>query len=285
MFQEEEDEYIEEESDIDDDDADNRLKEANDQSVLNTKWRQAIVKDLARHSDKGAPGLGSCDSLDRVLGAAADTRQGKLSLREVAHIRRVLARAELEAEASTAPDLRLELEAGRLCGVCRRSRLAGPASLAITRGRGEACELCGVLACSGCVARAGRVTADMEYHIRDIPRHLLGPAPAPAAGPGSRHNCAGSAPSSPAPARAAASEAGHESLPLPPLVTSRWSVAGPWQPRLEAGVRVCLDCSSMVKQVPHQLTNCYGSGASLLIQMNHCRLLQTPGSVAAAVSL
>merc|ERR1719150_91419 len=76
--EEEEDEYIEEESDIDDDDADNRLKEANDQSVLNTKWRQAIVKDLARHSDKGAPGLGSCDSLDSVLGAAADTRQGKL---------------------------------------------------------------------------------------------------------------------------------------------------------------------------------------------------------------
>ena len=253
MFQEEEDEYIEEESDIDDDDADNRLKEASDQSVLNTKWRQAIVKDLARHSDKAAPGLARSDSLDRVLGAAADTHQGKLSLREVAHIRRVLARAELEAEASTAPDLRLELEAGRLCGVCRRSRLAGPASLAITRSRGEACELCGVLACSGCVAHAGRVTADMEYHIRDIPRHLLGPAPAPAAGPGSRHNCAGSAPSSPAPARAAASEAGHESLPLqPPLVTSRWSVAGPWQPRLEAGVRVCLDCSSMIKQVPHK---------------------------------
>merc|ERR1719392_127129 len=113
---------------IDEDDAQNRLGEANNQSVFNKKWRQAIVKDLTRSNSRGRSGqqqssssLTRSDSLDQVLTSAVEQGNVKLSLQEVGHIRRVLARAELETSQLSA-DLKTDLETGRVCGVCRRTR-------------------------------------------------------------------------------------------------------------------------------------------------------------------
>ena len=96
MFQEEEDEYNDSDPD-DDDEAQNRSKEARNQSLFNKKWRQAIVKDLTRQKAGDGGQLTRSDSLDQVLRGQGDNSEVKLSLREVGHIRRVLARAELEA--------------------------------------------------------------------------------------------------------------------------------------------------------------------------------------------
>ena len=225
--------------------------------MFNKKWRQAIVKDLTRQNTGDGGQLTRSDSLDRVLSAAGDKTEVKLSLREVGHIRRVLARAELEAS-HVEPEVRLGVEAGRVCGVCHVQRLGG----GLIRGRGVTCELCRVTACSGCVEVTARLSRDTEYNIQDIPRHLL----APEAGDlevteeaGTRHNCAGSAPSSPRASRRseeARSHTGHTgdmSPPLqPPLVTSRrWSMVT-WPRRIQAEegrLTVCLHCKSMVKQV------------------------------------
>ena len=249
MFQEEEDDYNE--SDTDDDDAQNRSKEARNQSLYNKKWRQAIVKDLTRQKAGDGGHLTRSDSLDQVLSASGDKSEVKLSLREVGHIRRVLARAELEAS-HIEPEVKLEVEAGRVCGVCHVQRLGG----GVIRGRGVTCDLCRVMACSGCVEVTARVSRDTEYNIQDIPRHLLAPEATEEAG--TRHNCAGSAPNSPRASRRSDEDTGHMSLPLqPPLVTSRttlprrWSmVTWPRRPQPEEDrVTVCLHCKSMVKQV------------------------------------
>jgi len=146
--EEEEDEYFEEESDIDEDDAQNRLGEARNQSVFNKKWRQAIVKDLTRSNSVGRSGqqqshsssLNRSDSLDQVLTSAVEQGNVKLSLKEVGHIRRVLARAELETSQLSA-DLKTDLETGRVCGVCRRTRFGRMT-------RGVTCDLCRVNTCN-----------------------------------------------------------------------------------------------------------------------------------------
>ena len=254
MFQEEEDEYND--SDTDDDEAQNRSKEARNQSLFNKRWRQAIVKDLTRQNTGDGGQLTRSDSLDQVLRGQGDNSEVKLSLREVGHIRRVLARAELEASIIE-PEVKQEVEAGRVCGVCHAQRLGG----GVIRGRGVACELCRVMACSGCVEVTARVSRDTEYHIQDIPRHLLAPEAADLEATedaGTRHNCAGSAPSSPRASRRSGEDTGHMSPPLqPPRVTSRttlprrWSMVT-WPRRTQAeedGVTVCLHCKSMVKQV------------------------------------
>ena len=44
MLQEEEDDYIEDESDVDNADSANTHPEARNQSIFNKKWRQAVVK-------------------------------------------------------------------------------------------------------------------------------------------------------------------------------------------------------------------------------------------------
>ena len=227
------------------------MKEARNHSLFNKKWRQAIVKDLTRrtdHSHNAGAQLTRSDSLDQVLHAAGDNSEVKLSLSEVGHIRRVLARAELEVSLIS-PVLKLEVEAGRVCGVCHTSRLGG-----VVRGRGVACELCRVMACPGCVEVTGRVSRDTEYHIQDIPRHLLAPENADIEDKEerTRHNCAGSAPNSPR-------SCGHMALPLrPPLVTSRrWSMAM-WHRRTQQeddSVTVCIHCKSMVKQVTFKIQN------------------------------
>ena len=243
MFQEEEDEYNE--SDTDDDDARNQSKEARIPSLYNRKWRQAIVKDLTLRNSTGDGGqpltLTRSDSLDRVLSAAGDKSEVKLSLREVGHIRRVLARAELEAS-HLEPEVKLEVEAGRVCGVCHAQRLGG----GVIRGRGVTCELCRVMACSACVEVTARVNRDTEYHIQDIPRHLLAPE-VTTEDVVTRHNCAGSAPSSPhASRRSDEVTGGHKSLRRPTrFVTSRrWSMV-PWPRRTqqeEDKLTVCLHC-------------------------------------------
>ena len=147
ILQEEEDEYFEEESDIDEDDAQNRLGEARNQSVFNKKWRQAIVKDLTRSNSRGRSGqqqssssLIRSDSLDQVLTSAVEQGNVKLSLQEVGHIRRVLARAELETSQLSA-DLKSDLETGRVCGVCKRTRFGRMT-------RGVTCDLCRVNTCN-----------------------------------------------------------------------------------------------------------------------------------------
>merc|ERR1712227_61483 len=253
--EEEEDEYFEEESDIDEDDAQNRMGEARNQSVFNKKWRQAIVKDLTRSNSVGRSGqqqspsssLSRSDSLDQVLTSAVEQGNVKLSLKEVGHIRRVLARAELETS-QLSVDLKTDLESGRVCGVCRRTRFGR-----ITRG----------VTCNRCVVTDSRVASDTMYDITDIPKHLLAPDtdPADLGGHRGRHNCAGSAPNSPQTSRR--SEAGgpsdNLSLPLqPPLVTSRSTIPRRWSmvmwPRLdlqprEASITVCLLCKNMIKQI------------------------------------
>ena len=249
MFQEEEDEYNESDTD-DDHDARNRSQETRNPSLYNKKWRQAIVKDLTLRKSSGDGGqpLTRSDSLDQVLSAAGDKSEVKLSLREVGHIRRVLARAELEAS-HLEPEVKLEVEAGRVCGVCHAQRLGS----GLIRGRGVTCELCRVMACSSCVEVTARLSRDTEYNIQDIPRHLLAPE-VTTEDVGTRHNCAGSAPSSPqASRRSDEVTGGHMSLPLqPPLVTSRrWSMVT-WPRRThqeEDRLTVCLHCKTMVKQV------------------------------------
>jgi len=265
--EEEEDEYYEEESDFDEDDAQNRSKEVRNQSLYNKKWRQAIVKDLTRSNTTvnvrtgtghSPPGLTRSDSLDQVL--TSDQSDVKLSLREVGHIRRVLARAELET-CHVSPELRSDLEAGHACAVCHKTRFG-------RLSRGMTCDLCSVKVCNRCVDTASRVSSDTLYDITDIPQHLLAPATLmqDMSGDNTRHNCAGSAPNSPQTRRSCddTSEdvsgdqvSGQISLPLhPPPVTSRstlprrWSMAM-WsrQEHHEDMIRVCLLCKNMIKQI------------------------------------
>jgi len=261
--EEEEDEYFEEESDIDEDDAQKRLGEAGNPSVFNKKWRQAIVKDLTRSNSRGRSGqqqqssLTRSDSLDQVLTSAVDQGNVKLSLQEVGHIRRVLARAELETSQLSA-DLKTDLESGRVCGVCKRTRFGR-----LTRG--VTCDLCRLNTCSRCVVIDSRVASDTMYDLTDIPKHLLAPDtdPADLGSQGGRHNCAGSAPNSPQNSRrsAAGGPSDDLSLPLqPPLVTSRSTIPRRWsmvmwprpdlqQPREAASITVCLLCKNMIKQI------------------------------------
>ena len=50
--------------------------------------------------------------------------EGRLSLKEVGHIRQVLARAELEADSSLSLRLVGEVERGEVCGACLRTRFS-----------------------------------------------------------------------------------------------------------------------------------------------------------------
>jgi len=267
--EEEEDDYLEDESDVENADSANTHPEARNQSVFNKKWRQAVVKDLTlgKGGQSSGPGIVRSDSLDQVLTTAGDGGDVQLSLKEVGHIRRVLARAELEASGMSA-EMRMDLEQGRVCAVCHKTRFG-------RLSRGRRCELCSVVVCTKCVDTASRVSGETKYDITDIPRHLLSPSTLTSSDTcsKSRHNCAGSAPNSPRMRRSADAtctrveeEHGHVSLPLqPPTVTSRSALAGlgrstlprrwsmaTWSgqdTRVQHVVNVCLQCKNMIKQI------------------------------------
>ena len=241
MFQEEEDGLEEEDSDSDD----NSAKETDNQG-FNDKWRQTVVKDLTRWQGSV---ISRCDSLDQVLDTSDDGGKDgvKLSLKEIGHIRRVLARAELETD-NVSSGLRYDLDNGRVCGVCTLTRFG-----VLTRG--WPCDLCSVVSCSGCIDTASRLDTDTVYNIGDIPRHLLAPnTDHPSDTP---HNCAGSAPNSPPSHRKHDHASGVEPLSLPPLqpppVTSRSTLPRRWsmmvRPRHQDNITMCLHCKNMIKQV------------------------------------
>jgi len=258
--EEEEDDYIEDESDVDNADSANTHPEARNQSIFNKKWRQAVVKDLTlgKGGHSSGSGIVRSDSLDKVLTTPGDGIDVQLSLKEVGHIRRVLARAELETSGMSA-EMRSDLEQGRVCAVCHKTRFG-------RLSRGRRCELCSVVVCAKCVDTASRVSGETMYDITDIPRHLLSPSSLTSDDTcRSRHNCAGSAPNSPCMRRSADAtcspgedDIGHVSFPLqPPPVTSRstlprrWSMAT-WSgqdSRVKDLVNVCLHCKNMIKQI------------------------------------
>ena len=188
-----------------------------------------------------------------------------MSLAEVGHIRQVLARAELEAASELSPGLRAELETGGVCGVCRLvrfSRLVRPVR----------CQMCRQLSCRACTDMTGRVESQTTVRISDIPPGLLQPLHQSGPAPHTRNNCAGSAPTSPRPARGTGGEEPPappvpSSPPPPPLlpppVTSRSRLAGlprrwsmvvwPGQQSSDNKTIICLLCKNIVKQVSPSL--------------------------------
>ena len=250
--QEEEDGYEEEDSDEDDGDTARQEETSPDHSKHNkTDWRQSVVKDLTQQCAR-SPVISRSDSLDQVL--TGDQGRGELSLQEISHIRRVLARAELEHTVSS--DLRYDLDNGRVCGLCHVTRFG-------VISRSTQCQLCSVVTCSRCCDTVTRLDTETLYNIDDIPPHLLAPATQDSAHndiTASRHNCAGSAPNTPPTARRISDDDDDDdcedrfmSLPLhPPAVTSRsalprrWSMVGGGRPE---NTVVCLQCKNMIKQV------------------------------------
>ena len=116
IFQEEEDDY----DDCSDYDADNEdIAPVSHHSAGHKKWRQAVIKDISSWTGRS---LTRSDSLDSVAGIEAG-EEGRLSLKEVGHIRQVLARAELETSAGLNGRVVEEVQRGELCGVCRITRL------------------------------------------------------------------------------------------------------------------------------------------------------------------
>jgi len=210
---------------------------------FNQEWRRAVVKDLAslgaaairrRHSQTRADRGGGAGG-----GGGATT---SLSLREVGHIRRVLANAEQEGVGRE--------DCSKVCGVCR-------AGFPLFRLPAE-CEVCEQSVCGRCCAQASRTYTSTLYQLRDIPTHLLTPLP-PHSTEYSAGNCAGSAPSSPAAARqclaprqvlqkgAVDSPAHCPALPAPPPHTSLSLL--PPHSRLRGAAILCLPCLDTVKQI------------------------------------
>lgn len=123
-----------------------------------------------------------------------------LNLEEVAHIRSVLTRAELEA-LPLEGDLKEDLEQGRVCFLCISTRFS-------LFNRGQKCQICKQNVCSKCISRM-RIPVEQ---FSAVPVQVLSPVPpisppphaaTPLASLCSTHlaNCAGSAPNSPKAAR------------------------------------------------------------------------------------
>lgn len=220
-------------------------------------------------------GSGRCltrsDSLDGVRREGGEEEEGRISLAEVGHIRQVLARAELEAASEMSPGLKAELETGGVCGVCRLTRFSRLV-------RPVRCGMCRQLTCRSCTDMRAGVESGTTVRISDIPPGLLQPQHHPGIAPHTRTNCAGSAPTSPRPARWTGGEDSPSppsptapstpSTPplLPPPVTSRsrlprlprrWSLVvwGQQQEQQEQQepsdnkTIICLLCKNIVKQV------------------------------------
>lgn len=245
IFQEEEDDY-------DDYNDDEDIAPVSNQSAGHKKWRQAVIKDITSCSGRS---LTRSDSLDGDWERSETGQEDRLSLKEVGHIRQVLARAELEAD-SGSEGLVGSVSRGEVCGVCRVSRFSR------IRPSVE-CSLCSQMTCRACLTdMSGRVSRDTTYHISDIPPSLLAPGSLqsdPASCP-PRDNCAGSAPTSPRPGRQAEDSPPPPAPPLlPPPVTSRSSLTGlsrrwslvlwPLQAADTNRVVICLLCRNIVKQV------------------------------------
>jgi len=206
----------------------------NDEAVNKTKWKKVMVKDLTqiqsngkqisrRHSiticdksknkseksdNKTSPKSGEHMSLPygRSGTGEMDLDHGdyqdktglatiNLNLDEVAHIRSVLTRAELEALPLDGT-LKTDMEQGLICFICMNTRFG------IFR-RGQKCQICKQCICSKCFTKM-RIPVE---HFNAIPVNVLSPVPplsptqstTPFSSIFSTHltNCAGSAPNSP----------------------------------------------------------------------------------------
>ena len=240
------------------------------------RWRSALVKDLtstdrvhltrrhsvslchaptpapAHHSPPPPQGSKEKEASAPIL-ATLD-----LNLEEVAHIRSVLTRAELEALPLDSAIKEL-VEAGRLCFLCLTTRFG-------LFSRGVRCAVCHQTVCSKCSVRM-RIPSEQW---RAVPVEVLSPAlsdpPSPPSSLPPLGNCAGSAPSSPKPPPRQVLSPSVGPL-VPPPVTSkysygdgvtrgrrRWSMVS-WggtggRERLEGSMLgVCGDCKSMVLEV------------------------------------
>jgi len=243
------------------------------------RWRSAMVKDLTTRGRSGLTRRHSI-TLRHSLGGREGV-QGKveeqappplptldLNLEEVAHIRSVLTRAELEA-LPLDTGVKAAVEAARLCFLCLTTRFG-------LFTRGTKCQVCRQTVCSRCCARM-RIPVEQ---FNSVPVEMLAPTPdCPSSLPPLLSNCAGSAPSSPKPGGArdpsspkpggkgGARPAPHLAPLAPPPVTSvynystlprraarRWSMISTWREagreKLEGSMlAVCTDCRSMVLQV------------------------------------
>jgi len=133
------------------------------------------------------------------MGDTASLATLNLNLEEVAHIRSVLTRAELEA-LPLEGDLKEDLEQGRMCFLCIATRFS-------LFNRGQKCQICKQNVCSKCFSRM-RIPVEQ---FNAVPVQVLSPVPpvsppppsTPLASLCSTHlaNCAGSAPNSPKAAR------------------------------------------------------------------------------------
>ena len=174
------------------------------------RWRCALVKDLTttgragltrRHSVTLCSNKSSSPAVDQLSKSPKKTTRQHppvkeessalatldLNLEEVAHIRSVLTRAELDA-LPLDTGVKEAVEGGRLCFLCLTTRFG-------LFTRGTKCQVCHQMVCTKCSMRM-RIPVEQ---FSAVPVEVLSPAPDSPSSlpPDLLTNCAGSAPSSP----------------------------------------------------------------------------------------
>jgi len=243
------------------------------------RWRCALVKDLTttgrsgltrRHSVTLCTNKSTSTAADQVSKSSKKCSKQPapvkeeppalatldLNLEEVAHIRSVLTRAELDA-LPLDTGVKEAVEGGRLCFLCLTTRFG-------LFTRATQCQVCRQMVCNKCSIRM-RIPVEQ---FNAVPVEVLSPTvDSPSSLPADiLTNCAGSAPSSPkVGSKAEKGDLCPALAPLsPPPVTSvytalprraarRWSMISSRESgreKLEGSMlAVCADCKSMVLQV------------------------------------
>ena len=100
-------------------------------------------------SRKSSGGSSSSSNGDVVEGSSTDSSLKTLNLQldEVAHIRSVLTKAQLESVADT--EVREGVERGRVCFVCMTTKFGGLFSFS----KGQKCQMCKQMVCAKCCSK------------------------------------------------------------------------------------------------------------------------------------
>ena len=221
------------------------------------RWRCALVKDLTttgragltrRHSVTLCSNKSSSPPMDQLSKSPKKASKQPppvkeetpalatldLNLEEVAHIRSVLTRAELDALPLDS-GVKEAVEGGRLCFLCLTTRFG-------LFTRGTKCQVCHQMVCTKCSMRM-RIPVEQ---FNAVPVEVLSPAPDSPSSlpPDILTNCAGSAPSSPKVGRSKVLKGGSDLCPAlaplaPPPVTSVYTALPRRAARRSKSLKIC----------------------------------------------
>ena len=120
-------------------------------------------------SRKSSGGSSSSSNGDVVEGSSTDSSLKTLNLQldEVAHIRSVLTKAQLESVADT--EVREGVERGRVCFVCMTTKFGGLFSFS----KGQKCQMCKQMVCAKCCSKVRDDSLTQSIVIRAIQFNTL----------------------------------------------------------------------------------------------------------------